>query len=611
MEEFQTLKEVYDHLEEKADQYDHSSDISNMLVKLRNLKAKEEKKDEEEKAQWEVDFFNFTIINNKLQSTFSGIDKDGNHFEFPDIKKFTKDQFKYLIQRQKEVKNPLLKVRYSHILWLSPKPYKNISFAKECIEIYLSFVKTYEEKSKTGSDRFYLEILNSITNAYYISSATGENFSTVKAEIIRLAKEFYPDKTSYFLKVRLIELMLNDKKNFSKSDFHGLVELCETIANDLENQDRIKMLELAEKADIKLGYKNEKWQRQIAETWSDMSDKRRDGEGNIIAIHFCQEAIRIYQQLKDEENTKILLKKFKELKDTQKLGHVGHKVEIGELIDSFRKMAEDFSKRASTENIILALATDPTIIPTKARLEPMVANQRNINPMSFIGNLSLYDRAGNVAQHFDEEDEHEYYSLLFNFNWTLKLDSNHLIRELFFAAIQNQKLDAVAIIDFFKRYCWFGRTIEKPDGTYYNWLNQIAPAIFEYFKQMEIAFNQPGYYPNLVLSIDSLSLKIEGLIRDLCEFNGGITFYAATDDKKRPISREKDINTLLREKEIVGLLDGDDLLFLKFLLVEKAGYNIRNKTAHALMSYYEYTIENMHLLLIALLKLGKYNFKDS
>ncbi len=80
------------------------------------------------------------------------------------------------------------------------------------------------------------------------------------------------------------------------------------------------------------------------------------------------------------------------------------------------------------------------------------------------------------------------------------------------------------------------------------------------------------------------------------------------DNKGRSIVREKDIHALLYEEPIRKLFDEDDLLFLKFLLVEKAGYNLRHKVAHSLMLFQEYSINYMHLLILALLRLGKYDF---
>jgi hypothetical protein len=129
-----------------------------------------------------------------------------------------------------------------------------------------------------------------------------------------------------------------------------------------------------------------------------------------------------------------------------------------------------------------------------------------------------------------------------------------------------------------------------------------------YFLQIGYYFLDPTNYPNLVLAIYSLTLKIEGLFRDMCQFSGIATFYMTKDNKGRDIVREKDIHALLYEKTIKKLFDEDDLLFLKFLLVEKAGYNLRHKIAHSLMLFHDYSIAYMHLLILALLRLGKYDF---
>jgi hypothetical protein len=50
------------------------------------------------------------------------------------------------------------------------------------------------------------------------------------------------------------------------------------------------------------------------------------------------------------------------------------------------------------------------------------------------------------------------------------------------------------------------------------------------------------------------------------------------------------------------------LLLFKYVLVEKAGLNLRHKIAHCLMSFPEYNTTYMHLLILVLMKLGKYDF---
>jgi hypothetical protein len=100
------------------------------------------------------------------------------------------------------------------------------------------------------------------------------------------------------------------------------------------------------------------------------------------------------------------------------------------------------------------------------------------------------------------------------------------------------------------------------------------------------------------------------LFRDICQLKGIPTFYSGKDVKGRNISKEKDIHALLYEDAVKELFSEDDMLFFKFLLVEKAGYNLRHRVAHSLLLFQEYGIEHFYLLLLALLRLGKYDFAE-
>ena len=71
---------------------------------------------------------------------------------------------------------------------------------------------------------------------------------------------------------------------------------------------------------------------------------------------------------------------------------------------------------------------------------------------------------------------------------------------------------------------------------------------------------------------------------------------------------EKDITALLHDDVIKERLDQDDLLFFKFLLTEQWGLNLRHDIAHCLMSSEAYNLDYMHLVILALLRLGKYDF---
>lgn len=594
MEDFNNLNQLYEYI----DNAEFADGLVEIFCKLRD-KINEDSLEDAKKAQWEIDFFSFTIIDNKLHSPMSRTDKDGILHEFPSLKNFSKEQFEYLKQRMEQTSNPILKARYSHLLWTSKK---HNDYAKVAIDGYLDSANTYEKNTERRGVAF--NILNIIKNVYRISSSTKYKLANVKAEILRVANNFSPNHHSSFtIKNGLIPLMLEDKSLFKKEDFIGLEKSCEDLANELSEHARIDMLSLGEMVDVKLGNTDSKWKLAIAKEYEELSKSRKD-DTNMIKIEYCQKAIEIYKQLKNEEKVKELMVKLKGLRNNLKLGSIPFDFNVTDLMESFRASAEELSEKDS-ETIIKTLMLDPSIIP---KVDDLKLTKDANYALMFLGQTTIFDKAHNTAKHYDSDDQSESQALIWNFNTSLFF-RNLLIRELLITLIRKRKLTAAILINYFNKHSWFGKNIKKAGQEEYNWLNLISPGIIEYFSQIEFALSIPGYKPNFVLAIDSLTLKIEGLLRDLCDIHGGVTFNTKTEGE-HIISREKDITALLRDETIKILLDKDDLFFLEYVLIAQDGCNLRHKVSHCLMSYDDYTMQYVHLLILAILKLGKRDFKD-
>jgi hypothetical protein len=228
--------------------------------------------------------------------------------------------------------------------------------------------------------------------------------------------------------------------------------------------------------------------------------------------------------------------------------------------------------------------------------------------------MSVVDQSGHPAEHFSTEEDKRYFHILRRYHIDIQLGSMFFINALLVAGVREKKLSAKNMLDFLARNSWFGKNLRRMlpsgDAAEYNWLNLIAPSLHEYFLQIDYALINPEYHPNLVLVIDSLTLKMEGLLRDICRLAEVTTFAATEDGKTSSTVREKDITALLYDEQVKKLFDEDDLLFLRFLLVEQAGYNLRHRVAHSLMTFNEYQLPLAHLLILALLRLGKYDFAD-
>jgi len=612
MENFTDLKSLYNHLEKNATDY-NSQQIGNLFQKLRDLKDNENKYNEAEKGQWEVDFFNFTVKDGKLKSMFTRTNGEGEVTECPSLDRFDDRTYEYLIGRLDSSSNPLLKARYSHILWCSPK--KHVKYAKIAVDSYLELVKIYEAKDKKEPDMNYgLAVQEAMKSAYSIAFQIKYKTDEIKAELKRLVTTFnFKSSSSFALRANLIELMLKAKRRFSKEDFLGFENICWQVSESLIESGNIHyaidMLELGEKVDQKLEKKTHDQRRRIAESYETLM-KEAEKDNNLSSLVFCQSALENYRKIKDKDKINELEKKYSELKSSMKLEEFKKEINQTEQIKFYREVAEKVVQN-DTDEIIKFLMFDKNLLPKYKDMQEIAEKLGKNFGIQHLSPTIEVDQSGHLVQHFADEEEKKYYEILQLYDMELKLNKIHLINEIFFTAIRENKLSSDVILRFLKRHSWYGKNISKKVANQkieYNWLSLIAPSLHEYFLQMQYFFSNTNYSPNLVLSIDSLTLKFEGLIRDICQFSNITTFYMTKDGKGRNITREKDIHALLYEEPIKKLFDKNDLLFFKFLLVEKAGYNLRHKVAHSLMSFQEYNINYIHLLILALLRLGKYDF---
>ena len=577
------------------------------------MKVEEKQLEDAEIAQWETNIFNFTLIGGKIGPIIMRTDENGDIIEYPNINLINDKCCDYLASRFDWTSNPKLKSRYGHILWFSPK--KIGKFAQIAIESYLDLIKIYEEKDLLEPQKHYGHyVLESIKNAYFLARNVNDGHleEVTKSKIKSLIFHFNQKSTSSFmLKIGLIELMLNERITFKKEDFIAIQHICIQMAEDKNNSKNlhavIHLFELGEKIDKKLGANTLNWRLFIAESY-ELWMKQTE-QNALIAIDFCQKALENYRLIKNKDKIEELERKYVQLKSSIKLETIEFKYDTKEHIEYCRRLAKDIAKH-NPEEIIGFLMCNKALLPTYKDIESLARTRIKENPVSNLFPLKILDNNGHTAQHFYGEDEMLYYNILDIYKLSLEMGYLDKIHTVILEVILTKKLSAKIFLDFLMKYAWFSKTTTKnlPNGRTlkYNWLNLIAPAILEYFNQIEYSLMSKSY-PNLVLPLDSLTLKIEGLVREMCEYKGINTFYEYKDKKGNMIIREKDINALLHEQIMNEMLDEDDLILLKFLLVEKAGYNLRHNIAHALIKFDDYSIDYMNLLILALLRLCKYS----
>lgn len=607
------IEKAYIELEEESIKSTKNHNLSLIFQNARDLLTKNGDFEKAKKMQYEIDFLNFRIEENVLLPLFSGTNDKGERCEYPSLTVFTKETYDYLIEREKQVKSQKLKAIYSHILWLSPE--KEFKYAKTAIENYLELSKIREKQDiEFPNEYFGLDVLNSVKNAFLLSVSTKYEVEKIKNYIIKLIKEYSEESQSVItIKLQLIRLMIEQKNIFKAQNFDGIVEICEQIIQKNHSNDKfliIEILNLIIKIVQKLKKSIVKYEERIAEVWEELSVDRED-KSNLVSSEFCKNALTIYKKLKKTDKISELEKRYEILRKSINLPLIEHKVDLTELMNEFRRIAEELTNH-STNTIINYLMRDQNILPTYDSVKEQAEETNKNSFLSYIANTSILDRNGNTSQYFSTEEEYEYFKILESYKFSIEITRIHLIREIIFAGIKKGKLNTREFLLFLQKNSWLGKELElsldgqKVDS--YCWLALIAPALNEYFINLEYYLKNPNNISNFILCIDSLSLKIEGMLRDICIFNKITTFELKSDKEGRTISVEKDIHKLLYDPELTKIINKDDLLFFKFLLVEKAGYNLRHRVAHSLMKYNDYHIDLMNLLLIAILRFGKYDF---
>ena len=224
----------------------------------------------------------------------------------------------------------------------------------------------------------------------------------------------------------------------------------------------------------------------------------------------------------------------------------------------------------------------------------------------------ILDDVGNTMQHFSSDDERRYFSVLQHCGLVLDTVYFMLLRAILFLGIRRGVLSFSILAEQLTKRSWLGKPVRFRMGgeiEEYRWLDQLLPAFFDYFANTEAFMRFTDFRPGLVPPIESLSVKVEGMMRDICRLSGVSTTEVREDRAGRTVSGEKNLHSLLYDPAVATLFDRDDLLFLRFLFVENAGYGIWHKVAHSMMRIEDYSLKILHFLLLAILRIGRYDIR--
>lgn len=562
---------------------------------LKQLKQLDEKFDQEWEDNLKVERKCLAYIFNrgKLDSVTSSTDQRGNVSSYPNENSFSDSDKKYLIDRLNVVKNIYVRSRYAHILWNITK---NNIYSDIAVDMYLEVVSTILHENEKTNLTYYIECL------VFISKKTKKEIDKVKTVLFDIMlTDNYPEyirkntlrvalENDYLTKEELLSI-LNSTLSWIQFTSPGNYFLNKEI------------LDLAILIAEKTQSPTSEYYNRLAENQDLIIDQHPEEDDFVRYTTFGDKA-QYYKKANNEEKYQETLDEYTRLKTKFKLNHVEMPLpnDINRVLNSILNKKVEILLTGTSEEILYYFIEGEDLFPRKEILESQ-AEESIKNSLHNIFSTSIFDINSNHKHLTDEEARNmecfKHYSLAYGM-YVFPL----FIKTIALALIAG-KINYQSVFNFFKEYSWYGQRFvmqnESKEEDHSNWLSLIAPGIYDFLYLTEATFiTNGGFKPNYILSIDSLTLKFEGALRDFIRLAGGST----TNNKKGEL-REQLLEELLQNTVTVKYFSEDDIILFKYVFTN-VGWNLRNNVAHCFYRFPDYSFEKATLVFLCILRLGRY-----
>ena len=495
------------------------------------------------------------------------------------------DNDSYLQERALNCKNPRFSAKYNHLIFLKTK---NNLFAKNAIDNYFEQIKSLTDLSQNTHKRLYIDAFENLTHLI-------KSIKYKEQEIVLLSKEIianYSIEGSYiiFTLTTLIEnlkISLQDKMFF----LNYISDTIETNTFKDSKESSLKFaIHLAKKvSNFEL---QKKFHNQLGDFYVDEGNR----VGGMIAHNTFHKAMNCYKKTSNTEKlnqVSVLMQKAKENNGLTKVNFSHSNPVLDFYFEIMNNGINSLLENEDSNSIIEYLISGKDLYPKASMLDSF----HKPETLDYV-TTATFDKNKNISLNT--------YKGINSYNFQIQLLTLEQLKLIFNLGQKNGKLNFNSLRNYFETETWYYKTENSLESEVNstNWLDLILPPIKMYFDLIENKEVTTLNNQKLILVIDSLTLKFEGVLRDFLFRIGGQTIEANENGTAERISFEN----LLNNNVFKSFVAEDDCAFFKYLFTRE-GINLRNNIAHCFYKPKDYSPKLVWLLICAFLKLGNNKFQ--
>lgn len=546
---------------------------------------------------------------------------------WPDVTKYTQQDFEYFEKRYNDCKNLYAKTEYGLMVYFGEKTAtsRHNDFKRQlCNELFQLSKEYHAKANKSGEKNHYvLHFFQSLRMAFGVAEK-----SNLEPELTNLIKYIFETHQNWDITKDGTLRILLDLSGLL-SDYFGLsnklIDFQKIVNKNLEGAEELEKTYLwgamyTIDRNIAIEQKRNKPVADLLKYKARLYEKlatEAESKSNLACVSFAENALRIYQQIKLPDDICRLEKYYSELRGKFRLSEIRQelpKEHVDNMNERILKAVADNNERG----IIYHFITSPWYDSIQNIKDRSIEMSKQSVLLSMLP-TSIMDKFGNTVDVFYTDEEKEKFNFWNSYTFNFQIGTQTMLR-FFIEAYKARKLSYSSVISHLES-TWFNEVIVRNyhgQAVDVKPIDTLKPGLIRLFEELDSFFVDNTYQCDFVTVTDSLTLKVEGLLRYFCEKIGIATFKTRQKGSDRLVM-EKLLDDLLADiahqpplkPEQKTNFDEEDRILIKYVLAEKAGLNLRNAIAHSLMDVFEYSFEHVVVLFCIIIKLSKYKFIET